>query len=485
MKKIWILAVLLLLVLTVALWPTPQRFRYGLATAEHQAAARQAAALAEQVNWKEVHSQAVRDLQEYLAKNSVNPPGGTQEAAAWLVSRLQSEGIDAVMEETSPGRFNVIGTLKGSGALKPILLVHHIDVVSINPSEWEHNPLGGEVIDGEIWGRGAIDDKGPTIMSLAAMIALKRSGIPLDRDYVFIASADEEVGGDLGAKILISRHPEWSQAELALYVDGTWGVDIQGQSVFPVGVAEKASVALRLSYEGQGGHSSFPAPDQPLRQLASAMERLASAGQEVDLSPEAVELFGRLGARMGGVKGWLLQRLSWAPVRWIVMPTILKDHVVAATMRNTVAWSALNGGSRYTQIPDRAEAMMDLHFLPGGTPEETMEWIMNTLNLPGVKVEEVYEFRTPSRTPFQTPPFALTEAVYNQVYPEAVVTPFLNPFQSDARHLRPAGIPTYTLVPAYLPNELIQTAHSKNERIPVKALEQGSRFLFTYMVTMG
>lgn len=143
-KKIAVILVVLA-VMAVALWPVPRSYSEGVATHEQKAVAARAAELAGQVDWSAVKAVAIRDLQEYIRQPSVNPPGDTRAASEWLARRLQSAGIGAVVEETSPGRHNVIARLAGSGKLKPLLLWHHNDVVTVNPSEWKHHPFGGEL----------------------------------------------------------------------------------------------------------------------------------------------------------------------------------------------------------------------------------------------------------------------------------------------------------------------------------------------------
>jgi|GEM_PF-7060380 len=267
----------------------------------------------------------------------------------------------------------------------------------------------------------------------------------------------------------------------AMIVDGTYGVEFAGQRVLPVGVAEKASVAFRISLEGKGGHASLPGRDHPLERLTAGLQRLVAASPNRSLSPEVVEMLGRLGARSSGLQGWLMQRISWAPVRWVAMPTLQKQAYTNAMTRNTVAWTGLTAGDSYNVIPNRAEAQVDMRILPGTTPEEALAWAKEAIDLPEASYE-ILEFKSPSRSALDSPWFNLYEAVAAQRFPDMLVAPILSPASTDARHTRPAGIPSYVVVPAYEGSELLATIHEKDERIPARALGEGARFFFEFLV---
>lgn len=428
-----------------------------------------------------VADEAVGVLQTYIQFDTTNPPGASKDAANWLADYLMEEGILAVVEESVPGRHNVIARLPGRGNAAPILLVHHLDVVPADASGWKYPPFGGTLVDGDIWGRGALDGKGPGIMSVAALIALRRSGLTLNRDIVLIAVTDEETGGEQGMKALLELHPEWKQAQWALMLDGSFALPFQGLKLFPVGVAEKASVALRLRLEGTGGHASLPMAVQPVITLAEAMHRLASAHLPYRIGQDVIDMFQRLGKKMGGLQGWLMQRIHWAIVQRLLIPTLSKNPMLLAMLRNTVSWTGMIAGEKYNIIPSTAEAMLDMRILPGTTPEQAMEWIKFTLDLPHVHVD-VLEFKNPSRTPDSTTFVDLYSDAISDQDPDALAVPILTPFASDARHSRPFGIPTFVAVPAFVNNDLLGTIHGADERIPVTALKEGIERLFRLLV---
>src|SRR5262249_28625930 len=151
---------------------------------------------------------AVRHLAELLRIDTTNPPGRETPAAEYLADLLKQEGLEPVLVGAEPERKNVIARLKGSGEKGPLLLAAHLDVVPAEPSAWSHPPFSGEIHDGYLWGRGAIDMKQMAIMSALVLIRLKREGVPFKRDLIFAGVADEEAGCDLGSKWLVDHHPE-------------------------------------------------------------------------------------------------------------------------------------------------------------------------------------------------------------------------------------------------------------------------------------
>lgn len=169
------------------------------------------------INWRSVQEEVTTILSDLVRFNTTNPPGNETPAAQYLASILRREGLEAEVVESAPGRGSVVGRLRGSGQEPPLLLLSHLDVVSAEADKWEHDPFGGQVVDGYVWGRGAVDCKGLTAVELVALLLLARQGITLRRDVIFAATADEEAGGQAGAgwimaKMLSSRPSPLLQA---------------------------------------------------------------------------------------------------------------------------------------------------------------------------------------------------------------------------------------------------------------------------------
>ena len=233
-------------------------------------------AAAQSPDWTAVDAEALKTLQSYIRINTSVPPGDVTKAADLLVGILEREGIPVKRFESGPGRSIVMARLKGTGPAKPILLLHHMDVVPADASRWASDPFGGEIADGRIWGRGAMDMKGPGVAHLYAFIMLKRQNVPLDRDIILMAVPDEEVGGGLGAIWMRENHYQEFEPEYILDEGGFGSRDLfaPGKLVFGISVAEKKILWLKLTAEGVAGHGSQPHDKNPNDRLVRALARL-------------------------------------------------------------------------------------------------------------------------------------------------------------------------------------------------------------------
>ena len=220
---------------------------------------------AQQPDWEKLGAEAERNLSDYLRINTSNPPAETLPAARFLKGLLEKEGIAAAIYEPEPGRkANLLARLPGTGKHKAILLLNHMDVVPVDPSRWTVDPFGGLVRGGRIWGRGAMDMKSLGMIDLMALVALKRAGFRPDRDILFLATADEETGGELGAQWMIQNH--YAQLDPEYVLDeggfGSRGVLAPGRLVYGISVADKRSLWVHVTAAGSSGHGSQPIPDK-------------------------------------------------------------------------------------------------------------------------------------------------------------------------------------------------------------------------------
>ena len=230
-------------------------------------------------DWKAVEAEAISTIQSYVRINTSNPPGDVGKAADFLVAILEREGVPVKRYESGPGKSIVVARLKGAGQAKPLLLLHHMDVVPTDPSRWVHDPFGAEMADGRIWGRGAFDMKGQGVIQLMAFLSLKRLNVPLNRDVILMAVPDEEVGGTLGAKWMLKEHYDELDPEYILDEGGVGSRDLfaPGKLVFGISVAEKKILWLKLRAEGVSGHGSQPHDQNPNDRLTRALARHARA----------------------------------------------------------------------------------------------------------------------------------------------------------------------------------------------------------------
>ena len=447
----------------------PRRLRATLSTALALAAASPAAlARAERpIDWEAVSRQATDLLQSYIRIRSINPPADTAEAARFLEGVLRSEGIEARAYEAAPGKVNLMARLRatrapaGSAPLGAVLLLHHMDVVPVDPSRWRVDPFSGEVRDGYLYGRGSVDMKQVGVIHLLTLAALKRSEVPLKRDVVFLATADEETGGHQGARWMIEHHWDDLAPEYVLDEGGFGARDVLGAAgrlVFGVSVAEKKVLWLKLIATGTAGHGSQPTADNPNVLLARALSAIASRTGVGAVPPVVGELRARIG-------------------------DLAVNKFTNAIQRDTVSITALRAGvgepPKANVIPSSAEATLDCRLLPGTDPDAFLRDIEQALpDRQRMKLEVIYRMDETPVTPHQTALFAALEKAIRAEHPDAVVAPMLIPYGTDSNSFRVRGAKAYGLTPMVLDASIIASMHSDEERVPVAELVRGVRILY-------
>src|SRR2546422_4749495 len=230
-------------------------------------------------DWTALGEEAVDLLHRYLMIDTTNPPGNEADGATFLAAVLERGGIASEIVESKPGRANLMARLAGDGSLPGVVLHHHIDVVYADRRYWTVDPFGGVIRDGYLYGRGAIDMKSTGIMHLAALLALKRARVPLRRDLVFLATADEEAGSEFGAQFIADRRPDWlAGAEYAISELGL--IQMRAGLTAPLAaivISEKTGLPITLTARGEPGHGSMPWPDTAPNRLVPALDPLAAA----------------------------------------------------------------------------------------------------------------------------------------------------------------------------------------------------------------
>jgi acetylornithine deacetylase/succinyl-diaminopimelate desuccinylase-like protein len=421
-------------------------------------------------DWKALESEAVTTLQAYIRIDTSNPPGHVTKAADFLAAILDREGIPVRRYESAPGKSIVLARLsagRGAGrnfssagpAPKPILLLHHMDVVPTDPARWTHAPFGGEMADGAIWGRGAMDMKGIGVAHLYALIALKRAKVPLDRDVIFMAVPDEEVGGQLGAAWMRDTHYADFEPEYILDEGGFGSRDLfsPGKLVFGISVAEKKIIWLKLTAEGVAGHGSQPHDRNPNDRLIRALSRLLS--EPLPTSPFSV--LETLKSRVG-----------------TLAPNKFNNAIQHSTISITSVRSGVGEPPKVNVIPSIAEATLDCRVLPGTSKAQWLTEIARRLGDPEVKMEVTYESEDPIVTTQDSALYRALEAAVKRRHPDAIVTPMVIPYGTDSNGYRPRGVKSYGFMPAILPAAAIASMHGDAEFIPADALGPAIQIFF-------
>ncbi|HEX4476067.1 MAG TPA: M20/M25/M40 family metallo-hydrolase, partial [Polyangiaceae bacterium] len=226
------------------------------------------------IDWQAMGREAVAHLKALIRLDTTNPPGNERIATDYIAGVLDREGIRYDVVESAPTRASLVARLGGNGKKAPFLLNAHTDVVPVEQSRWRHEPFSGEEHEGCVWGRGAIDMKNMAAMSLTILVVLRRLGVPLDRDLIFAAVADEEAGSRLGSRFLVEAHPELVRAEYVLNEIGGYSYYFGDAVFYPIQVAEKGICWFELVAQGTAGHGSMPRPDNAVVRIGRAIEAL-------------------------------------------------------------------------------------------------------------------------------------------------------------------------------------------------------------------
>lgn len=404
-----------------------------------------------------------------------NKGAGELEAARYVAELFDEVGLDAQIYESAPGRANVVLRIPGSNPSLPALIVHgHLDVVPAIAEDWSVDPFGAEIIDGMIWGRGAVDMKNMDAMIIAAIRHLHREKISPRRDLIIAFFADEEAGGDYGSGWMVQNHPEvFAGAEEAISEVGGFSVDINGRRAYMLQTAEKGIAWLKLTAQGMAGHGSQINSDNAVTTLAGAVYRIGEYQWPLSYTKTTLSLLEQV-AELTGLE---FDQQNPQPLLE-AMGNV--SRFVGATLQNTANPSALQAGYKHNVIPGQAEALIDCRTLPD-EHEATLEKLAELAG-EGVELSMVHE-QDSLEVPFAG---ALVDTMVKSLLdedPDAIVLPYMLSGGTDNKWLATIGITGYGFAPLQLPAELDFTGmfHGVDERVPVDAIKFGVKVLENLM----
>lgn len=393
---------------------------------------------------------------------------GEREAAEHVAALLDEVGIESTVIEGRPGRANVMARWGGGDGRSPLLVHGHLDVVPAEAADWQVDPFSGEILDGELWGRGAVDMKDFDAMLLSVVRARARAGQAPQREIVLCFTADEEAGGHHGAGILVADHADLlADCTEAVGEVGGFSTTVRGRRVYLIEAAEKGMAWLNLTARGRAGHGSMINHDNAVTRLAGAVARIGAHHWPVRLTPTMEVLLATIGELSG---------IEATPENAEALVEEFGDaaRMLGAVIRNTANPTMLDGGYKANVIPTEARATIDGRFLPGYEDE----FFATLSELAGEGIE--FEFLS-KQDPWETPydgdlVAAMTRSLLAED-PDALVAPYLMSGGTDAKHFRKLGMRSYGFAPLRLPADLDFTAlfHGVDERVPVDALEFGAR----------
>ncbi|HEV8214602.1 MAG TPA: M20/M25/M40 family metallo-hydrolase [Gemmatimonadaceae bacterium] len=435
------------------------------------------------LDWSALTTEAVGLLSEYIRINTTNPPGNELAGARFLKRVFDREGIEAQILDTTElgvGRANFYARLRGRGGKRAVALVHHIDVVPADRRFWTVDPFAGIVQDGYVWGRGAIDFKGQGIAHLVAMLALKRSGIALTRDIVFIANADEELLGARGAAVFVQRHADLLRDVEYVINEGAWNRIENGRLLFySVAVAEKMNFSQRLTVRGTPGHGSRPNNDNPVLALLPALDSLARFEAPLTLTPVVARYFREIAPMYGGEQRQWLEDVGAALTNDRARAWILSDPAWHAYLRNTVQITVLTASDKTNLVPAEASAELDIRLLPGTDTAMFLASLRRVVPDPRVNWTRIFPVKSALDGPMETDLFRAVERLARERDPGALVAPLLVPGGTDMPWYRPLGIIAHGVDPFRLErSEQQRGLHGNDERVPVTSIGSGVRFVY-------
>ena len=420
-------------------------------------------------------------MSRYLQFDTTNPPGNETAALEFLANILRERGFDPQIIEAAPGRANLVVRLPGrNDASAPVCLLYaHADVVPANAADWSRPPFGGEIRDGYVWGRGALDDKGLGIIFIQALTLLKQFAPP-SRDILLLIAADEEACGGYGVSWLLDHHPDLIKAE---YVWDEGGMSLQqpvnpAHYLYAIAIAEKSPLVVKLVAHGTPGHASIPQPDNPQDRLVRALTRIKQRKYPLRLTEPVLEMLQTLAPSQPFPRSILFTKAN-TPLVWsLLRPTLAKNPLFSPLLRNTVSLTMLKGGQRSNVIPARAEATLDIRLLPDEDPSAILTDLRAIISDPKVTVQAEDLPAPQPTTPAKTDFYNALAKTLQTLGPPGLITPYMTPGATDSRFFRRAGMKAYGFMPMLLDHRELSRIHGIDERISTANLRWGTQVVF-------
>jgi acetylornithine deacetylase/succinyl-diaminopimelate desuccinylase-like protein len=429
-------------------------------------------------------------LLDLIRTNTSNPPGNEVRVAELLAPRFRALGFDVkIIRSPDTAKAVVVARLKGDGSKRPVLLAAHADVVGVERDKWSLDPFAGIVKDGHVYGRGAIDFKGGMAVFARAAMMLAERKVPLARDVIFVAEADEESGGAYSTAWLAREHWADIDAEFALN-EGGWimkGDDGRVRYV-SISTADKSSVPLTVSARGTSTHSSMPRPDNAIFALSRALAKLSAYETPLSITPATRQFFTALSRTSAPpMSGYFRDLVGSDPVRARRADSVVsRDPLLHSLVRNTIAPVIIQGGFRNNVIPGSAEATINLRLIPGS------DLAAFVATLRGVIGDPTIELKATAPVYGQTEPSSENTDLYRALvsaakaqFPGAEVTPYLFQAATDATAWRSRGVPVYGIYPYPIDADELTRMHGNDEKVSIASLTQGTEMIFRTLVEVA
>jgi acetylornithine deacetylase/succinyl-diaminopimelate desuccinylase-like protein len=446
-------------------------------------------AVARLVRAQQLLDPTVAMLVDLIRIDTSNPPGREAAIAEYLAPKLKAAGFEVdVIQTPTPGKAVLIARLRGDGSKRPLLLAAHADVVGVEREKWSVDPFAGLIRDGYVFGRGAIDFKGGMAVFVRAAMMLAENKVPLARDVIVLAEADEEGGLAYSTPWLAANYWSKIDCEFALN-EGGWiikGRDGRVQYV-SISTADKLSLPIVMTARGTSTHSSMPRPDSAIFALSRALAKLADYETDLKLLPSTRQFFQTLARTSSEPMATHFRNLTGSdPARVREADReISKDPLLHAIMRNTIAPVIMNAGFRSNVIPGSAEVTLNVRLVPGTDPMDMVGEIQRAIADPKIEVKLGGSSSVPpglTASSENTDLMRALQSASRRQFPAAEVTPYLFQAATDASAWRSRGIPVYGIYPYPIDAEDLSRMHGNDERVSVESLKQGTQMIYQTLV---
>ena len=429
------------------------------------------------MDWDQLLREAIHYLQEYIRIDTVNPPGNEIEGTVFFKNIFNAESIPYQVFEPSPGRASLLATLKGKGRKKPILLLNHMDVVPVEKERWRVDPFAGIIQDGYLYGRGALDDKSMGIVEMMALLILKREKVPLKRDVLFFAAADEETGGQWGIQWAVEKVSSLMEPEYALNEGGYVILNETGApDRYEISNGQKVLFQLQLKAMGTSGHGSMPHSDNPNVKLIHALEAITKWETPYKILPMVKEYFSKMAPKQPSDERKYFEDIEKGLNDPSFSARLTSNPIFNAMIRDTISLTVLQGGTKENVIPSESMAILDCRLIPGSSKENFLKEIKRRLG-DEIKVEVKSESPSLPPSPFNTDLFQAIQKFAAENDPDCPVVPHLLPGATDSRLLREKGIIAYDFCPFRITEKEMMKIHGNDERIALENLRFGMKML--------
>lgn len=418
-------------------------------------------------------------LQNLIRFDTTNPPGNEAACIDYINRLIQSAGIDTRIVYLDPTRPNLICRIKGNGNAPPLLLYGHVDVVTTAGQVWHYPPFEGKMVDGFLWGRGALDMKGAVTMMLCAFLRAKYENIYLPGDVVLCIMSDEEAGGNYGASFLVERHADYFRGiRYAISEFGGFSFYFKGKKFYPIEVIQKQICSIKATVRSRAGHGALVMKDGAMSKLARMLNQLDKKYMPIHITPVVRTFVEQMAADLPfPVRMVMRQLLKPLFTNRVLKLLGEKGRHFTPMFRNTVNATVVWGGDKVNVLPSEIQVMLDGRLLPGCVPEDIIGEIKEI-------IDDDIELEVLRYDPGPLEPdmglFDTLASVLRSLDPDGIPIPYLLSASSDARFFSKIGIQTYGFIPMQLPESLnfVRLIHAADERIPVEALTFGSEAIY-------